>query len=37
LVEKVKTTNSYDCPCILSLPISDGNSAFLKWIADEVK
>ena len=37
LIEKVKSTHSYDCPCIISFPISDGNDAFLDWIAGEVK
>ncbi len=37
LVEKVKSLHSYDCPCIVSIPILDGNQAFLDWIADEVK
>jgi periplasmic divalent cation tolerance protein len=37
LIEKVKALHSYDCPCILSLPVSDGNRAFLDWVADEVK
>ena len=37
LIEKVNALHSYDCPCIVSLPVSDGNPAFLKWIADEVR
>ena len=37
LIEKVKALHSYDCPCILSLPVSGGNRAFLDWVADEVK
>ena len=37
LIEKVKSMHSYDCPCIVSIPVEDGNPAFLKWIADEVK
>jgi len=36
LIEKVKLMHSYDCPCIVSLPVSGGNSAFLEWIAAEV-
>lgn len=35
LVEKVKSIHSYDCPCVLSLPILDGNKAFLDWISAE--
>jgi len=37
LTEKVKALHSYDCPCIVSLPVSGGNQAFLDWIAAEVK
>jgi len=34
-VEKVKSIHSYECPCIVSLPISGGNPAFLKWLEEE--
>jgi periplasmic divalent cation tolerance protein len=37
LIEKVKTLHSYDCPCIVSIPVSGGNREFLDWIANEVK
>lgn len=37
LIEKVNALHSYDCPCIVSLPVSDGNPAFLSWIANEVQ
>jgi periplasmic divalent cation tolerance protein len=37
LIEKVKSLHSYDCPCIISLPVLDGNKPFLDWIADSVK
>lgn len=37
LIKKVKSLHSYDCPCIVSLPVADGNSVFLKWISDEVQ
>jgi periplasmic divalent cation tolerance protein len=37
LIEKVKSLHSYDCPCIVSLPILDGYAPFLNWIHDEVK
>ena len=37
LVEKVKSMHSYDLPCIVSLPISDGSRPFLDWIAEETK
>jgi periplasmic divalent cation tolerance protein len=37
LIEKVIALHSYDCPCIVSLPISDGYPPFLDWIRAEVK
>jgi periplasmic divalent cation tolerance protein len=37
LIENVKTLHSYDCPCIVALPITDGNEDFLRWIRDETK
>jgi len=37
LIEKVKSMHSYHCPCVVSLPVLDGNKAFLDWIADETK
>lgn len=39
LVERVigfvKERHSYDCPCVVALPIMQGNPAFLDWIAAE--
>lgn len=35
VIEKVKSIHSYDCPCVVSLPISGGNQAFLDWIEAE--
>ena len=35
LTQKVKSLHSYDCPCVVSIPLIDGNPDFLKWIADE--
>ena len=37
LIDRVKALHSYDCPCIVSLPIIDGNQAFLDWVAGETK
>ena len=31
----VKERHSYDCPCVVALPIAAGNPAFLDWIAAE--
>ena len=35
VIEKVKTLHSYECPCVLELPIEQGNADFLKWIEDQ--
>jgi len=37
LIEKVKSIHSYDCPCIVSLPVLGGYQPFLDWIAGEVR
>lgn len=37
LVKTVKSLHSYDCPCIVSLPVAGGHQPFLDWIAAEVK
>jgi periplasmic divalent cation tolerance protein len=37
LIDKVKSLHSYDCPCIVSLSVSDGYRPFLDWVQDEVK
>lgn len=37
LVERVKELHSYDCPCIVALPIEGGNPAFLDWIEAETR
>ena len=37
LIEKVKALHSYSCPCVVSLPIQDGNPDFLSWIESETQ
>jgi len=37
LIDTVKSMHSYECPCIVSLPIMDGNPDFLEWIAQETR
>ena len=32
LIDKVKSLHSYDCPCVVSLPVLDGYPPFLEWI-----
>jgi periplasmic divalent cation tolerance protein len=35
LVAAVEAMHSYDCPCIVALPLAGGSRAFLDWIAQE--
>ena len=37
LIETVNCHHSYDCPCILELPIQGGNQEFLSWIETETE
>ena len=37
LIEIVNNLHSYDCPCILELPIQGGNPEFLSWIETETE
>ena len=34
-IDRVKAIHSYDCPCIVAVPIVEGNPAYLQWITDE--
>ncbi len=35
VIDRVRELHSYDCPCIVALPIVAGNPAFLDWIDEE--
>ena len=37
LVDRVKSLHSYECPCIVSLPIAGGYPPFLDWVHAEVE
>ena len=37
LIETVNSLHSYDCACILELPIQGGNPKFLSWIETETE
>lgn len=37
LTARVRELHSYDCPCVVALPISGGNPEFLRWIATETE
>lgn len=35
LTDRVKELHSYDCPCVVAVPIGAGNPDFLSWIEAE--
>ncbi len=37
LIQRVKTLHSYTCPCVIALPVAQGNPAFLSWIENETR
>ncbi len=37
LEERVRELHSYETPCIVALPVTNGNPAFLDWILAETK
>ena len=37
LIENVKTLHSSQVPCIVAIPIIDGNADFIQWIRNETK
>ena len=37
LMDKVLEVHSYECPCIVFLPVSGGNPDFLAWISEQTQ
>ena len=37
VVKRVKELHSYDVPCVVALPVADGNPDFLDWVAAETR
>jgi periplasmic divalent cation tolerance protein len=37
LTERVRELHSYDCPCIVAVPIIGGSRAFIDWIIAETR
>ena len=37
LIACVKRLHSYECPCVVIVPIVEGNPEFLEWIAGNLK
>jgi periplasmic divalent cation tolerance protein len=34
-ISRIRALHSYECPCVVALPITQGNPAYLSWIDDE--
>ncbi len=37
ILERTKTEHPYDVPCVIALPIIDGNPAYLEWIKESTR
>ena len=37
LIEKVKALHSYEVPCVVFLPILEGNPEYLNWLGEETR
>ncbi len=37
LSKKTKAIHSYSVPCILQIPVSDGNKEYVKWLLENLK
>ncbi len=37
LTDRVRALHSYDCPCVIALPMVAGNPDFLDWIGRETR
>lgn len=36
VVERVKQLHNYECPCIVAIPVTEGNRAFFEWVEHSV-
>ena len=37
VIDRVKALHSYDVPCVVSLPILEGNPDYLEWVDEETR
>jgi len=37
LTTRVKALHSYSCPCVVAVPIEQGNPDYLSWIVEETR
>ena len=36
-ISRIKELHSYECPCVVALPVVNGNEAYLNWLAAETQ
>lgn len=37
VVGRVKELHSYSCPCVVSVPVNEGNPDFIEWVYSSLK
>ena len=37
VIERICQLHSYECPCVVTLPIEKGNPDFLNWVTEQTK
>ena len=37
LIERVRQLHTYECPCVVALPIASGAAEYLRWIETETR
>jgi periplasmic divalent cation tolerance protein len=37
IVARTRELHPYDVPCVIALPLVDGNPAYLQWVVDETR
>lgn len=37
LTKRIQELHSYECPCVVALPIEGGNPDFLKWVVNSTE
>ena len=37
IVERANSDHPYDVPCVIALPITGGNPAYIQWVQDETR
>ena len=37
LIDRVKELHSYECPCVLTLPVLEGHPPYFQWLEEQLK